>query len=378
MSFEVQAKMLIASGFDDSAGLKAVVPADVTIEEGETVTAFGLSLGVFAELVSTFANEDDITFTFEKGKIGLKSGKAKSSLNLAEGNPLAFESATKIAEMTGEQFRQLLPLTGFTLSDDLNPLSAVCAQFGSLKKANKVIAYKCVAYATNRTSVCRTNFTTPYEGEVDSETAAAPILSPTSYLRKVAKVMSPEDSVTIMVTKDGNKIVVGIKHKSGRKALMSVSSVMSGQYPTDLIENQFSLRPAVNVTLAPSLLSGALARIMAVDSQVAVFIAGKDGKVSVESVDGAAGTARTTLGVQVEGLHTYQNAGTLRSVLEIFGEEVTISFGNGISPSFLSGGPFTAIFSAVNIDEAKKAAVTPEDEESPAEPETEALEAALA
>ena len=65
MSFEVQAKMLIASGFDDSAGLKAVVPADVTLDEDEKVTAFGLSLGVFAELGSTFAIEGDITFTFE-------------------------------------------------------------------------------------------------------------------------------------------------------------------------------------------------------------------------------------------------------------------------------------------------------------------------
>lgn len=118
------------------------------------------------------------------------------------------------------------------------------------------------------------------------------------------------------------------------------------------------------------LLASALTGIIAVDSQIAAIVVTNDGKVLVDSVDGNSGTVHTTLCVQVEGLHTYRMpAGSTASWISLV--RSTVTFGNGLQPSFLSGGTCTAIFSAVNIGEATKNAVKSDDEETPAEAQME-------
>jgi hypothetical protein len=118
------------------------------------------------------------------------------------------------------------------------------------------------------------------------------------------------------------------------------------------------------------LLTGALAGIIAMDSQIAAFVATNDGKVPVDSVDGNSGTVHTTLGMQVEGWHTYRMpTGSTASWMSLV--RSTVTFGNGLQPSFLSGGTCTAIFSAVNTGEATKKAVNSDDKETPAEAQME-------
>jgi DNA polymerase III sliding clamp (beta) subunit (PCNA family) len=322
--FSVQKKLILVSSFNGTMGLKAVVPAEVELAEDETVKPFGVSAHMLKDLVATL--EGEITLTLDKeGKLEVKAAKSRSRLNIddkAEDLPLG--KWPELCTMTGAALHQLLPLTEFT-ADENDGTPVLTGIFVNITEGGLI------AYGANQGRACYADIKVQVK-------QPGSILVPATFLKMVGKIVTAEDTVNLY--SNGERILVGIKHKAGRRALMAASPAVAGNYPVEQLQNMYALAPSnQEVTVKAADLLGALARIRAVDAGVARVYSNKKASV-IEShqkdEEQAIGQCRTDLSFVWPDLDIYLPCKSLAaSISAIGGDELRVAFSGNTSAVYV-------------------------------------------